>query len=152
MRAHIRRHSRVRGNDERKQRVEQRKAVKNRAFRDRIGFALAGLLAGWRRERSFRTHCWFALLALAALLVMRPEPVWWVLVAVTVALVLALELLNSAIESIIDLLHPALHPEIKVIKDIVAGAVLLASGAALAVALALVIASPRLRGWLVLLG
>ncbi len=126
--------------------------MKNRPFRHRIGFALAGMRAGWRRERSFRTHCWFALLAVAALLVLRPEPVWWALVAVTVVLVLTLELLNSAIEGIIDLLHPALHPEIKAIKDMVAGAVLLASGAALAVALALVIASPRLRGWLALLG
>jgi len=126
--------------------------VKNRPFHERLGFAVAGLIAGWRHERSLRTHCIFGLLALAALLVLRPEPVWWALVAVTIALVMALELLNAAIEGVIDLLHPGLHPEIKVIKDMVAGAVLLMSFAALAVALAMVVASERLRGWLAIVG
>ncbi len=115
--------------------------MKNRPFHQRLGFALAGLGAGWRRERSFRTHCFFALAALVALLVLRPEPVWWALVAVVVALVLALELINSAIEAIIDLLHPDIHPEIRAVKDMVAGAVLTISVAALVVALALVIAA-----------
>lgn len=113
--------------------------MKNRPFHERLGFALAGLKAGWRRERSFRTHVAFALLAALVLLVLRPAPVWWGLVAVVVALVMALELINSAMETIIDLLHPDRHPEIKVVKDMVAGAVLTISLAALVVALALVI-------------
>jgi diacylglycerol kinase (ATP) len=115
--------------------------MKNRPFRERLGFALAGLKAGWQRERSFRTHVVFAALALLALLVLRPAPVWWGLVAVVVALVLALELINSAMETIIDLLHPDRHPEIKAVKDMVAGAVLTISLAALVVALALVLDS-----------
>ncbi|MFZ4690546.1 MAG: diacylglycerol kinase [Polymorphobacter sp.] len=120
--------------------------MKNRPFRERIGFAVAGIRAGWRREKSFRTHGLFAGLALLALIILRPDPVWWGLVAVVIALVMALELVNSAIEGIIDLLHPAVHPEIKVIKDMVAGAVLLISVAALVVALALVIASRHRLG------
>lgn len=112
--------------------------MKNRPFRDRIGFAAAGLLEAYRRERSFRTHCLLGLAALAALVVLRPAPIWWALFAVVIALVLALELLNSALEGIIDLLHPGLHPEIKVVKDMVAGAVLTMSCAALVVAMAMV--------------
>jgi len=54
--------------------------------------------------------------------------------------VLALELLNSAVEGVIDLLHPGLHPEIKAIKDMIAGAVLIVSLAALVVALSLIVA------------
>ena len=53
------------------------------------------------------------------------------------ALVLLLELVNSAFEALIDLLHPGLHPEIKAIKDMMAGAVLLASATALVVGAAL---------------
>ena len=120
---------------------------KNRPFRERIAFALAGWRSGWRRESSFRTHCLFAAAALVALLVLRPTPVWWALVVVTIALVMALELINSAMESVIDLLHPDFHPEIKVIKDMVAGAVLVISVAALVVAAAMVIDSaPRWLG------
>jgi len=120
--------------------------MKNQSFRIRLGFAMAGLVAGWRRERSFRTHSLFAGLAAGSLVVLQPRPVWWALVALVVALVMALELLNSAIEGVIDLLHPTLHPEIKVIKDLIAGAVLISSVAALFVALALVVAT-RDRWW-----
>ncbi|MDB5679995.1 diacylglycerol kinase [Sphingomonas bacterium] len=113
--------------------------MKNRPFRERLGFALAGWRAGWRRERSFRTQVLLAAVGLAALLVLRPAPVWWALVAILVALILALELVNGAIEATIDLFHPGLHDEIKAAKDMVAGAVLAISAAALVVGLALVV-------------
>ena len=72
---------------------------------------------------------------------LRPAPVWWGLVAVTCALVLALELLNSAMEAVIDLLHPGIHPSIKVAKDMLAGAVLSISIAAVIVGIAMVVAT-----------
>lgn len=114
--------------------------MKNRSLADRIGFAVAGWQAGWRRERSFRTQTLVAGLAVLGLMLLRPAPIWWALVAVTCALVLALELVNSALEALIDLLHPGIHPEIKAIKDMLAGAVLAISVAALVVAIALVVA------------
>jgi len=112
--------------------------VKNRPFRERLGFALDGIRTGWLREGSFRTQTGIAALAAVGLIVLRPAPLWWAIVAVTVALVLALELLNSAMEAVIDLLHPDIHPSIKVAKDMLAGAVLVISFAALAVGVALV--------------
>ena len=113
--------------------------MKNRPFRDRVGFALAGLAAGWRRERSFRTQSVIAAGAIIGLVVLHPTPLWWAVVALSVALVLALELLNSALEGVIDLLHPDIHPEIKAIKDMTAGAVLTMSIAALVVGGALAV-------------
>ncbi len=113
--------------------------MKGRSLGERLGFAVDGLKAGWRRERSFRTHIVFAFLAAGAVIVLRPSPVWWGLVAVVVALVLSLELLNSAIEAVIDLLHPGLHDEIRAAKDMVAGAVLTISVAALVVGAAMLI-------------
>ncbi|CAN5746196.1 diacylglycerol kinase [soil metagenome] len=117
--------------------------MKNRSIGARICFALTGWKTAWRRERSFRIQAWFALAAFAALIVLRPPPIWWALVGLTCALVLALELINSAIEALIDLLHPAIHPEIKAIKDMLAGAVLAISCAALFVAAVLALA----YGW-----
>jgi undecaprenol kinase len=125
--------------------------MKNRAFRERLGFAAEGIRAGWRRENSFRAQGRFAALALVALLVLRPAPVWWALVALTVALVLALELLNSALETVIDLLHPGIHPEVKAAKDMLAGAVLTISIASLVVGAAMAVETlPRFLeeiGW-----
>lgn len=119
--------------------------MKNRPLAARIGFALAGWRAAWRREKSFRTQAAVALLGVIALLILRPAPVWWALVVLTCALVLALELVNPAIEAFIDLLHPAIHPEIKFIKDALAGAVLMIGAAAIIVGAALAIDSiPRI--------
>ena len=104
-----------------------------------MGFALEGWRTGWRRENSFRTQARLGAVALLALIVLRPAPVWWALVILISALVMALELLNSAMEAVIDLLHPGIHPSIKVAKDMLAGAVLLMSCAALVVGVAMVV-------------
>jgi diacylglycerol kinase len=126
--------------------------VKGRPVHERLGFAFEGLCAGWRRERSFRTHCGLAAAALVALIVLHPAPIWWALFAIITALVFALELLNSVIEAMLDLLHPDLHPEIKAVKDMASGAVLVVGLAALAVAVALIMArAPELLhewGWI----
>lgn len=113
--------------------------MKGRPLRERLGFAGAGLRAAYRREASFRTHLGFSAAATIALILLRPVPLWWALVAITVAMVLALELLNAALEGVIDLLHPGHHPEIGVVKDMLAGAVLVAARAALVVAAAMVV-------------
>jgi hypothetical protein len=54
-----------------------------------------------------------------------------------VALVLAIELVNSAFEALVDHLHPDIHPEIRIIKDMVAGSVLLSAIGAVLVGLLL---------------
>ena len=56
----------------------------------------------------------------------------------TVAFVLAAEIVNTALEGLADHLHPEQHPAIKAVKDCAAGAVLVASVAALGVAAAFV--------------
>jgi undecaprenol kinase len=107
--------------------------MKNRPFHERLRFALAGLVAAWRRENSFRTQVMLAALAVIGLALLRPPLVWWAIVAVTIGLVLSIELMNSAFEALVDHLHPDRHPEIRVTKDMAAGSVLIASVIALAI-------------------
>ena len=107
--------------------------MKNRPFRERLGFALAGIRIVWRREKSFRTQCALALVAIAVTAALRPGWIWAALIAVSIALVLLLEMVNAAIEYVIDRLHPDRHDEIMFAKDAAAGAVLMASFAALVV-------------------
>ncbi len=101
--------------------------MKNLAFIDRLGFAVAGIRAVWLSERSFRTQGYIAAAAIAVTVVLRPGWGWCAAVALSIALVLALELMNSALEYLADHLHPDIAPEIKTIKDAAAGAVLVAS-------------------------
>jgi diacylglycerol kinase (ATP) len=103
------------------------RAAKNRPFRERLGFAIAGIASVARRERSFRTQLALGCGALATASILRPAPIWWAMLALSIGLVLALECVNGALEYALDRLHPDHHPEIGHAKDAAAGAVLIAS-------------------------
>ena len=51
----------------------------------------------------------------------------WMLVLFCIGFVISLEMINSAIERYCDLVTTDFHPGIKIIKDVAAGAVLVAS-------------------------
>lgn len=104
-----------------------------------MGYALAGIVHGLRRERSVRFQAVVLILIFAALAVLRPEPIWWAAVALASAGVLGAELLNTAVETLADHLSPELHPQIQVVKDCAAGAVLVCVIGALVVAVALTV-------------
>jgi len=114
--------------------------MKNRPFRERLGFALEGLIEAWRLERSLRTQSALALLAVAVLVILQPGFIWAALVALSIATVLALELMNAAIEYMIDHLHPDMAPPIKRAKDFAAAAVLVASLGSLVIGVLMVTA------------
>ena len=114
-------------------------AHKNRSFRQRLGFALAGLGHALRGERSFRTQLLMLLVVMVALGYLHPPPVWWAVVSVCAAGVLAAELFNTAIEHLADHVRPELHPQIRMVKDCAAAAVLCAVLGSLGVAIALVV-------------
>lgn len=110
--------------------------MKNQPFHRRLSFALAGIGAALRSEKSFRTQFAAAIAIVLVLAWLQPAPVWWALIALAIAGVFAAELINTALEALADHLHPEQHPRIKLAKDCAAAAVLVASLAALAVAAA----------------
>lgn len=112
--------------------------MKNLRFHRRLGFALTGILVALRTERSFRTQVLAACVVLAFLCWVRPAPLWWATLALAAAGVLAAELVNTAVENLVDHLHPEQHPRVRIVKDCAAGAVLIASLGAVAVAVAFV--------------
>jgi diacylglycerol kinase (ATP) len=112
--------------------------MKNQSFPRRLAFALAGLRATWRAESSFKFHSVATVAVLGALLWWRPAPLWWAVVVIAIGAVMVAEIFNTALEHLADHLHPEQHPRIKVVKDCAAGAVLVASVMAIAVAAAFV--------------
>ncbi len=107
--------------------------MKNRPFRERVGFAVAGIVTVWHREPSFRIQLAMAGLGTAIVLALRPGWLWAALLLSSAVLVLSLEMANAALEYLADQVHPDIAPGIAAAKDAAAGAVLLASGGALAV-------------------
>lgn len=112
--------------------------MKNQSFFRRLGFAVAGFAGAFRSENSFKLHVVAALAVLIALAWLRPEPLWWAVIVLTITLVLAAELFNTAVEHLADRVQPEQDPRIKAVKDCAAAAVLVASLGALGVAVALI--------------
>jgi diacylglycerol kinase len=89
--------------------------------------ALRGFRICFVGERNFRIHVAAGLLAVSASFAL-PMLMWQrIMVWFVVVLVLVLELVNSSIERVVDLVKPQLHERAGEIKDLMAGAVLLAS-------------------------
>lgn len=110
---------------------------KNRSFLIRLRFALAGLAHALRAENSIRIQVSVFVMVAVAMLVLRPEPVWWGMVLLASSGVLTAELLNTAVEHLADHLHPEIHPSIRTVKDCAAAAVLVAVLGAIAVGVSL---------------
>lgn len=111
--------------------------MKNLTFLARMGFASRGIALAWRQESSIRIQSVVLVLALLALVVLMPAPIWWALFALAAAMVLGAEVLNSAIERLCDLVEPEQSEAIRDIKDIAAGAVMVIAIAALLIAIAM---------------
>lgn len=106
--------------------------IKNAPFLRRLGWAIQGIVTAYREENSFRTQARIAVATVSALAYLRPGWIWAAIVLGLVGLVLMAELFNTALENLLDGLHPAEAEFVRKAKDCAAGAVLLASLAALA--------------------
>lgn len=89
--------------------------------------AMRGLLLAYRTERSFRIQLAIALIVLIATVLLPLERWERAALLLATATVLVLELLNSSLERLVDLLKPRLHEYVADVKDLMAGAVLLAA-------------------------
>ena len=96
-------------------------------------YAMKGFVEVFREEQSFRIQV-FASVAVFCLAAYFQVKIWEAIILVMiVSAVLVLEILNSILERIVDALKPRIHPYVKIIKDMMASAVLLVSGAALVI-------------------
>ncbi|HTS96674.1 MAG TPA: diacylglycerol kinase family protein [Streptosporangiaceae bacterium] len=107
-----------------------------------FSFAGQGVWRAVRTQRNMRVHLLAALAAVAAGLILRIGAADWAAVLTVIGLVLTAELLNTVVEALVDLCASEFHPLAKAAKDMAAGAVLIASAAALGVGLAVFL--PRL--------
>jgi diacylglycerol kinase len=98
-------------------------------------YALRGLVYVFKTEANFRIQVIIAALVLVSFLFFPLTKGERILVSILLALVLIMELLNTAMERLADLLKPRLNHYILLIKDIMAGVVLLTSLTAFGVGL-----------------
>ncbi len=104
-------------------------------FKRSFGDAFRGLSYTFRHEISFRIQIAAAIVVLAAVFYLPLKKSEQVVIIMMVTLVLVLELANSVLERLIDLFQPKIDYIARVVKDILAAAVLLAAVASAAIGL-----------------
>lgn len=106
------------------------KADKHHIFRS-FGYAWKGIRSALRSERNFQFHLFTTLFVCLLGFILQLSTAEWVAIVLCIGLVLTAELLNTAIEKVVDLISPEWNEKAGCIKDIAAGAVLIASATAL---------------------
>jgi diacylglycerol kinase len=100
------------------------------SFRSRmksIYNALTGILEFIRQEHNTRIHLAATAGVIVAGFVFRVSTTEAAILAIVTGGVWVTEMLNTCVERIMDFIHPEEHPHIKYIKDLAAGAVLVAA-------------------------
>lgn len=90
-------------------------------------FALHGLRYAFVNERNFRIEFFFALMACITAYALHISAIEWLIIIINVGFVISAELINTAVEKLCDVTCNEISPVIKIIKDVSAAAVFLAS-------------------------
>ncbi|MGE4578815.1 MAG: diacylglycerol kinase [Desulfuromonadales bacterium] len=92
-----------------------------------VNCAIEGIIWAARSQRHMRYHFVAALVLLFLALFFQVTALEFILLAFAVTLVLFAEMINTALEVFVDLVSPQYHPLAGRVKDVAAGAVLIAS-------------------------
>jgi diacylglycerol kinase len=109
-----------------------------------LNFAIEGIRYVIRHERNARIHLILAVFALALGFFLRVTDAQLAAIFFAVIIVFLAEIINTAFEKTLDILSPNHHPQVKIIKDIMAGAVLVAASGAFIIGL--IIYTPYILG------
>lgn len=115
---------------------------RNVSFWEGFQFAGEGLLYAFRTQRNFRVHLVASVAVVLLGACLRLPRQSWAILALIIGLVLTAEMINTAAEALVDLTSPEYHPLAKLVKDLMAGAVLIV--AMISVIVGLLILGPPL--------
>lgn len=96
-------------------------------------YAIRGLVKAFKEEQNLRVQSFLAGVVSILALYLHIELIEWCVLIILIGLVLLMEIINSALERVTDVLKPRIHTYVKEVKDIMAAAVMLASGLAVIV-------------------
>jgi diacylglycerol kinase len=101
--------------------------MRSRNIFESFRFAFSGLWYALRTQRNTRIHLIITAAVVVLGLFLELSYVQWAMVTLTIGFVLVSEMLNTVAETLVDLISPGYHPLAKIVKDVTAGAVLLAA-------------------------
>lgn len=96
-------------------------------------FAFKGIRYTFNTQVNFRVQCFLAVFIIAFCFYLKISVTEWLWILGAVAIVLMAELGNTAIESLVDLVCPEYNIKAGIVKDIMAGIVVIAALTALCI-------------------
>jgi diacylglycerol kinase (ATP) len=107
-----------------------------------FGYAFIGVAYATKTQLNFRIHLTATVLAVAIGCLLHISVYEWLWIGISITLVLVAEIFNTMIETLTDLVSPGYNEKAGLIKDMSAGAVVIA--AAFALITCIVIFLPKL--------
>lgn len=101
--------------------------MRNRNFVDSFNCAIEGFIYVVKTQRNMRVHFLFAVMVLLAGIALSLDITEVLAIGSAITFVLLSEMINTAIELTIDLIGDSYHALARIVKDVAAGAVFLAS-------------------------
>ena len=102
-------------------------------FRKSLKAAGNGIIETLIFERNFKIMLAIALIIIGAMFYFRTSRVEKAILTTVIFAVLTLEMVNIVIERLLDFIHPGHHEEVRIIKDLIAAIVLIASFGAIVI-------------------
>ncbi len=107
-----------------------------------LGYALEGIVLFFKTQHNAFLQAIAAIVVIIFGFVLEVNVIEWCFLITAISLVFITEMLNTAIEFLTDLASPDIHIQAKKVKDVAAGAVLMA--AIIAVAIGMIIFLPKI--------
>jgi len=101
--------------------------MKQRNFTDSLNAAVEGFIYAMKSERNMRIHFLFGVFVLMLGIYLNLSKADLLFICIAITLVLVTEMINSAVELTVDLVQNVFDPVARIIKDVAAGAVFIAT-------------------------
>ncbi|MCK9443119.1 MAG: diacylglycerol kinase [Tissierellaceae bacterium] len=101
--------------------------MKRKSLIDSFNYAVTGIITALKTEKNMRIHYIIAIGIIFVSLFFDFTRLEFLLLLFSISLVVVAELFNTAIEKVVDLITDSYHPLARLVKDVSAGAVLVAS-------------------------
>jgi diacylglycerol kinase (ATP) len=102
--------------------------MEKRTFLNSFKFALEGLFFSIKNQRNMRIHILIGALVIFLCAILKVSALEIAILILTIMFVIICEMINTALELSLDFFNgKKYHPSVKMIKDIAAGGVLIAS-------------------------
>jgi len=120
--------------------------VKSRNFYASLRNAASGVVYALASQRNMKIHLLASLMVIAAGLFFGLNRIEWTLIILTITVVWATEILNTSLEELVDIISPQYDIRAGRVKNLSAGAVLVAALGAVLVGI--MVFGPRILNWL----